>query len=85
MLDNQYVEGSSTPISRTDDEGNTYQIRKLSDGSMHEVLKNFPTQTVYNEQIEPFVKDCSFVEMDYFWIARYTLKSIAEQTNASDS
>ncbi|MCD4776403.1 MAG: class I SAM-dependent methyltransferase, partial [Candidatus Aegiribacteria sp.] len=85
MLDNQYVEGSSTPISRTDNEGNTYQMRKLSDGSIHEVLKNFPTQTEYNEQIEPLVEDYNFVEMEYFWIARYTLKSIAEQTNASDA
>ena len=43
MLDNQYVLGSSTPISRTDAEGNTYQTRPLKDGSSHEVLKNFPT------------------------------------------
>lgn len=84
MLDNQYVEGSSTPISRTDDRGNTYQMRKLFDGSTYEVLKNFPTQAEYNEQIEPLVVDCDFVEMNYFWIARYTLKSIAERTKASN-
>ncbi|PWB60704.1 MAG: class I SAM-dependent methyltransferase, partial [Betaproteobacteria bacterium] len=29
MLDNRYVEGSSTPISRRDAEGNTYQVRSL--------------------------------------------------------
>jgi demethylmenaquinone methyltransferase/2-methoxy-6-polyprenyl-1,4-benzoquinol methylase len=44
FLDNRYVEGSSTPVSRTDCEGNTYQTRKLDDGSEHEVLKNFPAQ-----------------------------------------
>ena len=44
MLDNKYVSGSSTPISRTDTIGNTYQRRPLKDGSTHEVLKNFPTQ-----------------------------------------
>ena len=43
FLDNRYVEGSSTPVSRRDTEGNTYQLRKLDDGSTHEVLKNFPT------------------------------------------
>ena len=43
FLDNSYVEGSSTPVSRRDAEGNTYQQRKLDDGSSHEVLKNFPT------------------------------------------
>jgi demethylmenaquinone methyltransferase/2-methoxy-6-polyprenyl-1,4-benzoquinol methylase len=42
FLDNRYVEGSSTPLSRTDAEGNSYQTRKLDDGSAHEVLKNFP-------------------------------------------
>lgn len=42
FLDNRYVEGSSTPVSRRDAQGNTYQIRRLQDGSEHEVLKNFP-------------------------------------------
>lgn len=42
FLDNRYVEGSSTPVSRTDAEGNGYQVRQLADGSTHEVLKNFP-------------------------------------------
>jgi demethylmenaquinone methyltransferase/2-methoxy-6-polyprenyl-1,4-benzoquinol methylase len=31
FMDNLYVEGSSTPISRVDTEGNSYQIRKLKD------------------------------------------------------
>lgn len=44
FLDNRYVEGSSTPLSRTDAEGNTYQMRRLEDGSAHEVLKNFPAE-----------------------------------------
>ena len=45
FFDNRYVEGSSTAVSRRDAEGNTYQNRKLDDGSMHEVLKNFPTES----------------------------------------
>ena len=44
FLDNSYVEGTSTPISRRDPEGNSYQMRTLEDGSRHEVLKNFPTE-----------------------------------------
>ncbi|HTQ77018.1 MAG TPA: class I SAM-dependent methyltransferase [Burkholderiales bacterium] len=44
FLDNRYVDGSSTPVSRTDAEGNTYQQRRLEDGSAHEVLKNFPAE-----------------------------------------
>ena len=42
FVDNRFVAGSSTPISRTDDANNTYQVRQLDDGAIHEVLKNFP-------------------------------------------
>jgi demethylmenaquinone methyltransferase/2-methoxy-6-polyprenyl-1,4-benzoquinol methylase len=45
FLDNRYVVGSSTAVSRHDTEGNTYQLRKLDDGSRHEVLKNFPGES----------------------------------------
>lgn len=45
FFDNRYVAGSSTPISRRDAKGNTYQARKLDDGSGHEVLKNFPAES----------------------------------------
>ena len=44
FLDNRYVEGSSTPVSRRDARGNAYQARKLDDGSSHEVMKNFPEE-----------------------------------------
>lgn len=44
LLDNLFVPGSSTPISDSDAEGNTYQQRRLGDGSTHRVLKNFPTE-----------------------------------------
>jgi hypothetical protein len=36
-IDNRYVPGSRTPIARTDAQGNTYQLRRLADGSRHEV------------------------------------------------
>ncbi len=45
LLDNLYVEGSSSVISERDDSGNTYQSRTLEDGSSHRVLKNFPGET----------------------------------------
>jgi demethylmenaquinone methyltransferase/2-methoxy-6-polyprenyl-1,4-benzoquinol methylase len=44
LLDNLFVEGSSSAVSGRDAQGNTYQSRKLSDGSTHRVLKNFPTE-----------------------------------------
>jgi demethylmenaquinone methyltransferase/2-methoxy-6-polyprenyl-1,4-benzoquinol methylase len=41
FMDNTYVENDSTPLTRTDAQGNTFQTRKLDDGSTHEVLKNY--------------------------------------------
>ena len=44
LLDNRFVEGSSTAIAERDAVGNTYQVRTLADGSTHRVLKNFPAE-----------------------------------------
>ena len=74
VFDNRYVEGSSTPIARADEEGNTYQIRALSDGSKHEVLKNFTTPSQLCGWIEPVAEKCEPSESKHFWMVEYTLK-----------
>jgi demethylmenaquinone methyltransferase/2-methoxy-6-polyprenyl-1,4-benzoquinol methylase len=71
MIDNAYVEGSSTPISRQYPEGNTYQIRRLQDGSEHEVLKNFPTEAKFHESLSMHATDIAVRFLDYFWIVEY--------------
>jgi len=73
MADNIYVEGSSTPILRTDGEGNSYQLRRLRDGRTYEVLKNFPTEAEFRNQIAPYGKDIQFGKFIYFWCGCYTL------------
>ncbi|MEK0418441.1 MAG: hypothetical protein RI949_2447 [Pseudomonadota bacterium] len=73
FLDNRYVEGSSTPVSRRDAQGNTFQQRRLDDGSMHEVLKNFPTRDDALAQLGPRACDVQWVEFDHYWILSYTL------------
>ncbi len=60
MLDNNFVSGSSTAISRTDIEGNTYQTRKLKDGSLHEVLKNFPDHQQLAASAKPYFGNIAF-------------------------
>jgi SAM-dependent methyltransferase len=84
ILDNRYIEGSSTPIGRTDGYGNTYQVRKLTDGSTYEVLKNFPTQEEFIKRIDSFAENISFTELDYFWLAQYKVKGSVEHHNALD-
>jgi len=73
LLDNLYVEGSSTPISELDAEGNTYQNRVLADGTQHCVLKNFPTETRMCELIEGLGNSPVFTRWQYFWAFEYTV------------
>ena len=71
MIDNTYIEGSSTPISRQDSDGNTYQLRRLDDGSKHEVLKNFPSSAELCSSLSGYATDISVKRLKYFWIAEY--------------
>lgn len=71
FMDNRYVEGSSTPLSRSDVDGNTYQSRRLEDGSSHEVLKNFPAVQELLEAVR--MPDAHAAELDYYWCLSYTV------------
>jgi RimJ/RimL family protein N-acetyltransferase len=73
FLDNRYVEGSNHPISRRDARGNTYQQRRLDDGSMHEVLKNFPTRDAALAAIGPRTRKAQWHEWPHYWALTYTL------------
>ena len=70
FMDNRYVEGSSTPLSRTDGDGNTYQSRKLADGSRHEVLKNFPSAADLQARLG---RGLALTEYEYYWLASYRI------------
>lgn len=74
FLDNRYVEGASTALSRTDAEGNTYQTRTLDDGSEHEVLKNFPTQAeLIGHALGCGSTDARVQMLAYYWLLTFTL------------
>ena len=76
IMDNRYVEGSSTTITRRDEHGNTYQNRRLknSDGNIYEVLKNFPTKDELFEAVEAYATNVRLEVLKYYWILRYELK-----------
>ena len=74
ILDNTYAEGSSTPVSRRDPEGNTYQMRKLANGDSFEVLKNFPTSTELTEAVRPVASEAHLESLQYYWLLHFTLK-----------
>ncbi len=73
MLDNSFVQTSSTPISRHDDQGNSYQLRTLDDGSQHEVLKNFPTPDEAIARLGPRARDAQWIAHTHYWMLAYTL------------
>ena len=73
FLDNRYVEGSSTPVSRRDAEGNGYQQRRLADGTSHEVLKNFPTAREMEKRLGRRGGDVRFTNYQYYWVATYRI------------
>jgi demethylmenaquinone methyltransferase/2-methoxy-6-polyprenyl-1,4-benzoquinol methylase len=73
FLDNRYVEGSSTPLSRSDAEGNTYQLRRLDDGSTHEVLKNFPGPESMARRLGAHGSSLDWQALEYYWVASYRI------------
>jgi demethylmenaquinone methyltransferase/2-methoxy-6-polyprenyl-1,4-benzoquinol methylase len=73
LLDNRFVPGSSTPISRQDAAGNTYQMRTLDDGSEHEVLKNFPTRDEAFAVLGARARKPQWLEHTHYWILSYAL------------
>ncbi|MBI5275696.1 MAG: class I SAM-dependent methyltransferase [Burkholderiales bacterium] len=69
LLDNRYVEGSNIPLSESDAEGNTYQRRTLADGSVHRVLKNFPSR----RELLAIAPGATVREWPYYWALTYQL------------
>lgn len=70
FLDNKYVEKSSTPIAYTDEDGNTYQIRKLQDEEFL-ILKNFPSMRFLYNSVEEYDRQAKVIELEYYWLVIY--------------
>lgn len=69
FVDNFFVPGSSTPLHHTDAQGNSYQLRRLADGSEHLVLKNFPTPAFLRQVLEKHGLEVEIAELGYYWMA----------------
>ena len=73
ILDNAYVEGSSSPIAFVDGEGNAWQRRPLSDGTLHCVLKNFPARGELMDRLAHRADFTHWWRLDYYWLYEYRL------------
>jgi demethylmenaquinone methyltransferase/2-methoxy-6-polyprenyl-1,4-benzoquinol methylase len=78
FCDNMFVEGlggpASTPISRRDSEGNTWQKRKISSGETFEIIKNFPTKDEVERLLPDVALDIRWIPLQYFWLLEYRVK-----------
>jgi SAM-dependent methyltransferase len=74
VVDNCYVPGSSTPISRTTPDGDTFQVRTLSDGRDYEIVKNFPERGQFTADVAAIGADVEWTQLRYFWLATFRLR-----------
>jgi ubiquinone/menaquinone biosynthesis C-methylase UbiE len=72
FMDNNFVEGSNLPITKIDDNGNTFQARKLEDGTTHLVLKNFPAENSLRQLVKNFANNVRTINLTHYWILYYT-------------
>ena len=75
FLDNNYVEGSSTPVAHRDADGNRYQLRTLEDGSQHEVLKNFPAASELIQRASKHGWGANVELLEHYWLLSFWGKS----------
>jgi SAM-dependent methyltransferase len=74
LVDNRYVRGSNTPVSRSGPDGDTYQRRSLADGREYEVVKNFPSREQLAADLESAATDLAWTELEYYWLASCVLR-----------
>jgi demethylmenaquinone methyltransferase/2-methoxy-6-polyprenyl-1,4-benzoquinol methylase len=71
LVDNRYVEGSSTALCRSDPDGDSYQLRRLADGSCHRVLKNFPQEAELRSAVAGAGERFRFTAFYYYWVVEF--------------
>jgi len=74
-LDNTFVPGESTAITRTDSDGNTFQTRRLENGREFEVLKNYPTEVSLREAIGAMAVSSEVIWFCHYWALSYRLRA----------
>lgn len=73
FIDNSKAQCERLPITFTDKRGNTFQDRTLDDGTVHRVLKNFPTEQELNELTDGVAINRKTIQLDNFWLYQYQL------------
>lgn len=84
VVDNLFVEGSSTPIARRDPFGNTWQSRRLSDGTEFEILKNFPSPGELAAMTRDPLAGVEIQLFQYYWLMTGQIRPRENDSDDSD-
>jgi SAM-dependent methyltransferase len=74
VLDDDYVEGSSETVARTDLEGNTYQILTAPDGQRYEMPKGYPSDSSLRKRLASAVREIKIARNEHYWLLTCRLK-----------
>jgi ubiquinone/menaquinone biosynthesis C-methylase UbiE len=67
MIDQNYVEGLSSPISRQDEWGNQYTMRTVSGGARYEIIKNYPSSEELKNSLQNACDEIHLLQLRHFW------------------
>lgn len=73
FIDNSEIQCNELPIVERDTQGNTYQHRHLRDGSVHRVLKNFPSEAELVAMINGIGRLPRYRQLENFWLFEYVV------------
>ena len=74
IFDDDYVEGESATIARTDLQGNTYEFLLDADGERHEVPKNYPTDSALRKRLGAVGREIKVARWEFYWVLTCRLK-----------
>jgi demethylmenaquinone methyltransferase/2-methoxy-6-polyprenyl-1,4-benzoquinol methylase len=72
LTDTKWIEGYRKLPFRRDEDGNTYDLRKLKDGSQFEILKNYFTRAEWEKYLASF-GTVHIEELEYIWAIKIEL------------
>jgi len=74
LLDDEYVEGGSPTVARTDAQGNTYHMVVGPDGNRVEQPKSYPTDSTLRKRLASSVREIKIQRWEFYWLLTCRLK-----------
>lgn len=69
MIDETLVPQVGAPICRRDADGDTYQRRRLANGDVFEIVKNYPDAAALHRDLDDACERIQVLQLRHFWAA----------------